>query len=138
MALIQCPECGKEISDQAENCIHCGFPLHDKVQSDKTELYNVIIVTPKNGYVIAKQNISKVEAETYKKDQERFGSQIEILNASVDIDQFYRDTILTIRCPRCRSTAITTGARGVNWTWGLIGASKTVNRCGSCGYTWKP
>lgn len=27
MALIKCPECGKEISDKASACIHCGFPL---------------------------------------------------------------------------------------------------------------
>ncbi len=27
MALIKCPECGKEISDKAKACIHCGFPL---------------------------------------------------------------------------------------------------------------
>ena len=27
MALIKCPECGKEISDKAAACIHCGFPL---------------------------------------------------------------------------------------------------------------
>lgn len=27
MALIVCPECGKEISDKSEVCIHCGFPL---------------------------------------------------------------------------------------------------------------
>ena len=27
MALIQCPECGKEISDRSERCIHCGYPL---------------------------------------------------------------------------------------------------------------
>lgn len=27
MALILCPECGKEISDKCETCIHCGFPL---------------------------------------------------------------------------------------------------------------
>lgn len=27
MALITCPECGKEISDQSPNCIHCGYPL---------------------------------------------------------------------------------------------------------------
>ena len=27
MALIKCPECGKEISDKAPACIHCGFPL---------------------------------------------------------------------------------------------------------------
>lgn len=44
----------------------------------------------------------------------------------------------TIHCPKCNSTAITTGARGVNNFWGLLGASKTVNRCGNCGYTWKP
>lgn len=44
----------------------------------------------------------------------------------------------TIHCPKCGSTAITTGARGVNNFWGLLGASKTVNRCGNCGYTWKP
>ena len=27
MALIKCPECGKEISDRAQACIHCGCPL---------------------------------------------------------------------------------------------------------------
>ena len=27
MALIKCPECGKEISDRSPACIHCGFPL---------------------------------------------------------------------------------------------------------------
>lgn len=27
MAMIKCPECGKEISDKAKACIHCGYPL---------------------------------------------------------------------------------------------------------------
>ncbi len=27
MALINCPECGKEVSDRAQKCIHCGYPL---------------------------------------------------------------------------------------------------------------
>ena len=27
MALIKCPECGKEISDKAASCIHCGCPM---------------------------------------------------------------------------------------------------------------
>ena len=27
MALIQCPECGKEVSDQSDKCLNCGFPL---------------------------------------------------------------------------------------------------------------
>lgn len=27
MALINCPECGKEVSDEANKCIHCGYTL---------------------------------------------------------------------------------------------------------------
>lgn len=27
MALINCPECGKEISDKVKACPHCGFPI---------------------------------------------------------------------------------------------------------------
>ncbi|MDC4255202.1 zinc ribbon domain-containing protein [Acinetobacter baumannii] len=27
MALISCPECKREISDQAKSCPHCGFPI---------------------------------------------------------------------------------------------------------------
>lgn len=27
MALIVCPECGKEVSNKSEVCIHCGYPL---------------------------------------------------------------------------------------------------------------
>lgn len=27
MALIECPECGKQISDKAPNCPNCGYPL---------------------------------------------------------------------------------------------------------------
>jgi len=27
MALIACPECEKEVSDKAESCPHCGYPL---------------------------------------------------------------------------------------------------------------
>jgi len=30
MALINCPECGKEISDKASVCIHCGCPISPK------------------------------------------------------------------------------------------------------------
>lgn len=27
MALMICPECGKEVTDTAKNCIHCGYPI---------------------------------------------------------------------------------------------------------------
>lgn len=30
MALVKCKECGKEISNKAEICVECGFPLSKK------------------------------------------------------------------------------------------------------------
>lgn len=32
MALVKCPDCSKEVSDQAPACIHCGRPLKQAVQ----------------------------------------------------------------------------------------------------------
>lgn len=40
MALIKCPECGKEISSKADACPNCGFPLdamEDQDDSNQTE-----------------------------------------------------------------------------------------------------
>ena len=34
MALIKCPECGKNVSNQAEACIHCGYPLKKVAVND--------------------------------------------------------------------------------------------------------
>ncbi len=35
MALIICPECGKEISDQAESCPNCGYPLQQEQSAEE-------------------------------------------------------------------------------------------------------
>ena len=32
MALIKCNECGKEISDKAKTCIHCGCPIEQEIK----------------------------------------------------------------------------------------------------------
>lgn len=38
MALIKCPECGKEISDKAVACIHCGCPLQQGTNTMHTSV----------------------------------------------------------------------------------------------------
>lgn len=48
MALIQCPECGKEISDKAKNCPNCGYVLpHFKLphykKNEKLKRYTKIV-----------------------------------------------------------------------------------------------
>lgn len=37
MALIMCPECKKEVSSAAENCIHCGYPISKYLQLQRCE-----------------------------------------------------------------------------------------------------
>lgn len=46
MSLIQCPECGKEISDKAANCPNCGAPLTIESRSGgkKNRLWIILLV----------------------------------------------------------------------------------------------
>lgn len=36
MALIQCPECGKDVSDKVKACPHCGYPMEAASQQPNT------------------------------------------------------------------------------------------------------
>lgn len=176
MALITCSECGKQISDRASVCIHCGCPIEDTNKDNK--LYKIILkefidqkkksdawancgiklrnsynIPTKESFIITKTLPSTIitgikldNVEFVLNDFKRIGCVVEAVEDSDNTINPINDIIAQrtenanapVVCPRCGSSAITTGARGVNWRLGLIGASKTVNRCGSCGYTWEP
>lgn len=40
MALVNCPECNKEISNKAEMCIYCGYPIKNDIKMN-IQLYKV-------------------------------------------------------------------------------------------------
>ena len=42
MALIKCPECSKEISDQSKSCPHCGYRLNSMSAEEKGNIKRVI------------------------------------------------------------------------------------------------
>ncbi len=46
MALINCPDCGKEISEHAKNCMHCGCPIKKpkKKLTKKTLIFLIVSV----------------------------------------------------------------------------------------------
>ena len=44
MALIKCNECGKEISDKAINCIHCGCPMNNQEKTNDKQKLNIFII----------------------------------------------------------------------------------------------
>lgn len=77
MAIITCPECGKEISDKAEVCIHCGFPLkqainRNQIRAEKTcpecgEKVDINTkVCPKCAYPFPKKNPLKIDMDFLK------------------------------------------------------------------------
>lgn len=41
MALVKCPECGKDISDTCENCIYCGYPIRKGEKINKKIVFGV-------------------------------------------------------------------------------------------------
>ena len=94
-------------------------------------------------FVIEKTGANYEDASDVVKDVIEFYKEQRAPSKVVENPEFravreYNPEPSSLRCPRCSSSAITTGPRGVNWISGFIGASTTVNRCGNCGHTWKP
>lgn len=221
MALINCPECGKQISERAYWCIHCGYPMREDIfpaaapAPEKTSPAEESVEAAPITYVIkvskyksgregdviegnwprafpkideacpggtwrAVRYIWKNNGESKLFDKVTIfdvkkqkmctcrlyeltcvpGSEDIYLNLAnykdtgaypsyvvlgdVDVLPEGRESYTGIsttggvKCPQCGSTAVTTGSRGLNWTFGAIGAASTVNRCSVCGFTWYP
>lgn len=51
MALIKCPECGKEVSSLSQSCVNCGYPIKGIVaaprKKDFTGIYKYSIFSGK-------------------------------------------------------------------------------------------
>jgi hypothetical protein len=82
MAMIHCSECGKEISDQAKACVHCGCPLSVTFKIIKcpkcgfernpgdTECVKCGILYEKYEAYLIKEQMAKKKAETKAKAEE--------------------------------------------------------------------
>ena len=63
MALIKCPECGKQISDKAEMCPQCGYPILEKAEKPNYSKSTIDEKTLEN-----KSNECKEQKSTGKKN----------------------------------------------------------------------
>lgn len=161
MALINCPECGSEISDKSKQCIHCGYPLEElssnnKENNNESYIYiinghkfqidedfaNDIKILVKNKDAVKLHRVSCNIANMTKMTNEEASEFLTdfIKNNFVASEKYrnYNTPIPVTRCPKCGSTSITTGQRGYSLWTGFLGSNKTVNRCSNCGYTWQP
>ena len=158
-----CPECGFPISKEqnkenvrynlvmtsdipVESKMKLSFYITNKLYPNRIEEISKRSMTIP--FVIA-ENLTLKNAEMLKERCKKFCDSVEITPYDsataiygIDINQKAEYILgLTERpltCPRCGSTAVTTGSRGYSIVWGFAGSGKTVNRCGKCGYSWKP
>lgn len=156
MALICCPECGREISSKSKQCVHCGYPIDEENQQKDKNIYVCTIGGKEFDFEYMAHSIM---SDDYQNPQYQFAlcravseyvGTISLSDAGVIVrhirengrpPETFEGTArqpFQVVCPRCGGTQITTSARGVNGFWGFIGASKTVNRCANCGKTWEP
>ena len=156
MALILCPECNKEVSDKAEVCIHCGYPLRNTVcmingnKYDLSFVFTTVNADPENDRIIKKGYIRKaIQKNGYDVGLRNPGELIDqILKTGVIPKSFewpYPEDIeylnSAITCPTCNSTNVAKiGAGERAASIGLLGIfSQKINKtfkCNNCGYTW--
>ena len=72
MALIECPECKREISSEAISCPHCGYPLRRNIETNQSDnVVNVKIVQEEK----KKPNYSNSEIEKYEREMNDYRSR---------------------------------------------------------------
>lgn len=150
MALILCPECGKEVSDKAQVCIHCGFPIEQKnsticiingVEYDLYEFYIRIMQCKKAGCEpnTFDKTFNQILKDMYFKTRlSESGKLCKIIYETEKIPSSFMGEILvanTPQCPKCGSTAIQMVPRKFSLLTGF--ATNKVDRvCVNCKYKW--
>lgn len=147
MALIKCPECGKEISDKSDKCIHCGYSLPEEPKN--TFFFN--------GVQLEKAFFLDESVDNHKKISKLREASDVGNGVAIDLLREWRETGIipdvvnhetlaeakerernTVKCPKCGSTAIQTVNRGYSLMTGFLGSGSPRNVCQKCGYKWKP
>lgn len=154
MSLIICPECGKEISDKATVCIHCGYPIK-KVENphiSKKYVYmymsNSCLSNPFKEFNEHKEGVQI--CPDCGKQLEYYETEIIDNNTNLVIKRSTEESqedsnsmqLLNIpKCPTCSSTdvkkigSISKVAGAV--TFGIFSkTAKSQFKCNSCGYKW--
>lgn len=120
------------LDDNDYICPYCNNKMQDTIPEE--DYMDIVQISGDTKFIKAMIDLNEKDPIEYQLKMATIRNQVQQQKQAKSQEKAHN----TLKCPRCGSTAITTGARGANHFWGLIGASKTVNRCGSCGYIWEP
>ena len=128
-----CSECGYVgiYNNQSTKCAYCEKMLLYDANITEDEFDILCEISNDDAFYNAMNDLKEKDIIEFNLKMSQFRTQLSQQQSNRVVED-------RVRCPKCKSTSITTGARGVNFTFGLLGASKTVNRCANCGHTWKP
>lgn len=113
MALIKCPECGKEISDKSKCCIGCGYPLEISEENELHKIVSSIVVKYPNNMTAAIKEYRSITNSTLKDAMDIFEPIYKGEKTLSDIkikkfDGVYRFSLWSgkeeVYCPRCKSS----------------------------------
>ena len=154
MALINCPECNKQISDKAQSCPHCGCPINSNngyfiyitgyrdtdtaVSAGLKEVLDldlgyekVVEILNNLPYKIYECNTQE-EAELLAKTLDRWWIDIDVKNYDGNSVNINTNIVL---CPKCNSTNIQIVPRKWSLFTGIF-TNKTDRVCVNCKYKW--
>lgn len=79
MALIKCSECGKEISDKASSCIHCGCPIEITDDMDNSVLEKQEDTLDDNSNLVLDETIINTNTTEENKKKSKRGIVVAVL-----------------------------------------------------------
>lgn len=85
MALIKCPECGKEISDKSLACIHCGYPL-ENIADNKPKLYKITLKMPGANKADTMKVVAQIMGTTVFKAKDIVDSAPKVIVSGITFD----------------------------------------------------
>jgi len=102
MALIQCPECKKEISDFAESCPHCGYPI--KKIMPKTLVSDLKVVAEKSNTTSNNEVDIQSNSSNYKPSNDSNAEMTKTKNEAYSFDTNTQSDSFTKVTPTSNTT----------------------------------
>lgn len=139
-----CKNCGKTIDytkEKAETaeCI-CKDTDYICLNVNPVEYYNMSPLSQEE-LIKRKLRVNPTQFEELKTEWSKIQKEVDreyYAQRLAQRNEQRRVSQNTLTCPKCGSSAVAIGERGYSVITGFIGSSQTMNRCGKCGYKWKP
>lgn len=129
MAIIQCPECKRDISDKTGNCPHCGFPVYLEITGSKEKKRCPYCDTFNDYYAVNCKSCNGILPQPDELEDDKYEtnepecSTYEFEKPQPDIYEFEKPQVQPVRPEQPRMSRPEEGRAGTKKRFGLCQAS---------------